>query len=157
MIIRFEVPGPPIAAKRPRFARKGQFVRTYDPQSNVEYKEAVRYAFLHTVPDEVLEQVPFPRDVPLAMSVFFRFPRPKGHFGTGRNADKLKPSAPKHHIVKPDCDNLLKLIKDGLSKSAWHDDNQICRYDRVEKTYVERKPGTSIVIYPAAEYDSFPE
>ena len=40
----------------------------------------------------------------------FRFVRPKSHYGTGRNAKKLKPSAPPHHTQKPDATKLLRIF-----------------------------------------------
>lgn len=52
----------------------------------------------------------------------FYMPRPKSHFGTGRNANILKPSAPTAHDKKPDLDKLVRSVKDGLSKIAYQDD-----------------------------------
>lgn len=65
-------------------------------------------------------------DGPLTMGTIFYFKRPKSHYGTGRNSDKLKPSAPQEHIYVPDLSNLEKLVEDALSKGyAFHDDKQI--------------------------------
>ena len=36
----------------------------------------------------------------------FVFPRPLSHYGTGKNATKLKPSAPRYHVKTPDVDKL---------------------------------------------------
>lgn len=148
MIVAFEVPGEPTAAKRPRFAHRGKFTKVYDPDTNVEWKRHIRDSFLHTVPDDVLHDAPFPRGIPLAMSVEFRFSRKKSHFGTGRNLNKLKASAPAFHTVKPDVDNLLKLVKDALNGLVYADDSQVCRYDLAVKRYDDR-PRTVIRIYPA--------
>lgn len=144
----FEVPGEPTAAKRPRFAKRGKFAKVYDPDTNVEWKRHIRDSFLHSVPDDVLAEAPFPRGLPLAMSVEFHFARKKAHFGTGRNQNKLKDSAPTFHTVKPDVDNLLKLVKDALNGLAYADDSQVCRYDCASKCYGDR-PRTVIRIYPA--------
>ena len=43
----------------------------------------------------------------VALDVTFILPRAKNHYGTGRNATKLKPSAPTHHTKTPDLDKLL--------------------------------------------------
>ena len=106
----------PIAKKRPRFVRRGKFVGTYNAQET----EEGRWLW------EVMPQLPpEPLVGPVKMLCEFIFPRPKSHFGTGRNAGKLKPSAPKHHIQTPDADNCLKFVKDCLNKHAYNDDCQV--------------------------------
>lgn len=62
---------------------------------------------------------------PVALKVEFVFPRPKGHFGTGRNADTLKASAPTYVQTKPDLDKLVRAIGDSLSGIVVRDDSQI--------------------------------
>ena len=52
---------------------------------------------------------------PVELHCEFVFPRPMGHFGTGKNSDKLKPSAPKHHTKTPDADKVTRAIGDALS------------------------------------------
>jgi len=53
----------------------------------------------------------------------FRFPRPKSHFGTGRNADTMKGSAPDHHTKKPDLDKLERAVLDALTQVVIEDDS----------------------------------
>jgi Holliday junction resolvase RusA-like endonuclease len=56
-------------------------------------------------------------------SLLFYMPRPKGHYGTGRNAGILKPSAPTLMTVKPDVDKLSRAVLDSLSTAGiWTDD-----------------------------------
>lgn len=62
---------------------------------------------------------------PLFVEMVFYLPRPKGHYGTGRNAGKLKPSAPEYHDKRPDSDKLCRSVCDSLSKRVYHDDSQI--------------------------------
>jgi Holliday junction resolvase RusA-like endonuclease len=145
-MVEFTVPGPPVAAARARFARVGNHVRTYSPGKNVDYMARVRDAFLRQVSDEALSEAPFPRGVPLSIEVVFYFPRPKGHYGTGKNANRVKASAPQFHTTKPDVDNCIKLLKDALKWLAWHDDSQIARYSHIAKVYVESNPRTEIQI-----------
>lgn len=141
--VRFTVPGVPVAAARPRVTAVGGFARAYSPKSNVEYAEWVMLAFKREHP----EFVPVERGVPIALTAAFYFPRPKSHFGTGKNAGNLKVTAPNWHVVKPDADNLLKLVKDALKGVAWHDDSQVCEYGGVTKLYVNSwspEPGTHV-------------
>ncbi len=71
---------------------------------------------------------------PLFMAVQFILPRPKGHFGTGRNAGKLRKSAPVYPTKKPDGLKLCRAIEDALSGVVFRDDAQIVRHD-IAKDY----------------------
>ena len=64
---------------------------------------------------------------PIEMLVIFWFYRPAAHFGSGRNNDKLKPSAPQQHAQSPDLDKLLRNVCDALSGIVFRDDRQVCR------------------------------
>lgn len=64
--------------------------------------------------------------------IFFR-PRPKGHFGTGRNAGKLKANAPAHPTSRPDLLKLARALEDACTGVLWVDDSQI-----VEETLAKR-------------------
>lgn len=70
-----------------------------------------------------------PATGPIVLHVDFVFTRPKGHFGTGKNAAVVKPSAPKHVTVKPDLTNLIKTTEDALTGIAWRDDSQIVGHE----------------------------
>jgi Holliday junction resolvase RusA-like endonuclease len=61
----------------------------------------------------------------LAVGFTFYAPRPAGHFGTGRNAGKLKASAPPFPIVRPDVLKLARGAEDSLTGVVWRDDAQI--------------------------------
>ena len=73
-------------------------------------------------------------------------PRLKGHYGTGKNAGTLKPSAPLFHTSKPDLDKLVRCIKDALTGIAWKDDAQVSLVCAT-KVYDEQ-PGARISIKP---------
>jgi Holliday junction resolvase RusA-like endonuclease len=61
------------------------------------------------------------------LRVTFYFPRPVGHFGTGRNAGQLRSGAPSHHTISPDLDKLVRCLGDALTKVVWIDDKQVTR------------------------------
>jgi len=63
---------------------------------------------------------------PLRLHVTFWFARPKGHYGTGRNARLVKPAAPIYHVQKPDTTKLLRALEDALTGLIWADDAQVC-------------------------------
>lgn len=63
----------------------------------------------------------------------FVMPRPKAHYGTGKNASILKGSAPVRHTSKPDLDKLIRCVKDALTGVAWKDDSQVCEVEAGKK------------------------
>ena len=58
------------------------------------------------------------KTAPVSLECEFVFPRPLIHFGTGRNASKLKPSAPKYHTKMPDLDKLIRACGDSISDAV---------------------------------------
>lgn len=73
---------------------------------------------------------------PLEVWFTFYVPRPKGHFGTGKNADVLKATAPLYPTVKPDVLKLARAVEDGMTGSVWRDDAQIVA-EHIVKLYGE--------------------
>ena len=116
-MISFTVYGNPKALQRHRtFIKNGRRI-------NVDPSKADKADFLAQALNHQPEQ---PITGPIKLTVTFCMPRPKSHYGTGRNADKLKPSAPIQHTKKPDLDNMIKLVKDALNGVFYKDDSQIC-------------------------------
>ncbi len=74
---------------------------------------------------------------PLALCVMVNMVRPKGHFGTGRNAAILKPSAPEFPVVKPDLLKLIRGVEDALTGIVYRDDSQIVDED-LHKRYAHQ-------------------
>lgn len=62
----------------------------------------------------------------LLLKVVFYRSRPKGHFGKGKNAARLLPSANLLPEGKPDLLKLTRAIEDALTQVVWVDDAQIC-------------------------------
>jgi len=60
-------------------------------------------------------------------------PRPKNHYGTGRNAGQVKASSPEYHTSKPDLDNLTKHLKDCMTGIFYQDDKQIVKTQAVKR------------------------
>lgn len=79
------------------------------------------------------------------VEVRFFLPRPKGHFGTGRNENTLKTSAPKDHTKKPDVDKLTRAVCDSLTDRVYKDDAQVTRVTAT-KEYTETSPRAEIKV-----------
>lgn len=79
---------------------------------------------------------------PVSATIVFYMPRPKYHYGTGRNDGKLKESAPTFCDKKPDLDKLIRSTLDAITMSgAVTDDAQIVVINAV-KLYAD--PGKPI-------------
>ncbi|MFD8774552.1 RusA family crossover junction endodeoxyribonuclease [Streptomyces sp. NPDC059916] len=78
-----------------------------------------------------------PLDGAVEASMVFSFVRPKGHYGTGRNARVLKPSAPARPAVMPDLSKLARSTEDAITTAGgYRDDALLVSYRRLEKRYV---------------------
>lgn len=83
------------------------------------------------------------------LEAVFELPRPRGHYGTGRNAEALRSSAPCWPTGAPDLDKLLRLIDDAVSDAGcvWLDDAQVVEI-RARKKYAAVEPSCTIRIFP---------
>jgi len=132
MLIQFDIPGNPIALKRHRKGKWGN----YDP-SATDKADFLAKAM------QFRPETPF--NEPLAVTMSFLFSRPKSHYGTGRNKDKVKPNAPIWHTGTPDLDNLEKFVMDALKGFFWKDD-AICATKFTKKIYTDGTPNIYIQI-----------
>ena len=67
-----------------------------------------------------------PIEGPVQVALTFVLPRPRGHYGTGRNAARIRDSAPKWPAGKPDIDKLTRAVLDGITAGgAIRDDSQV--------------------------------
>lgn len=83
-----------------------------------------------------------------ALSVRFYFfeSRPKGHFGSGKNADRVRSSAPRHPAKKPDVLKLARAAEDALKGIIYVDDCQTIEL-RASKAYADSdRPGMHCVV-----------
>ncbi|WP_413808183.1 RusA family crossover junction endodeoxyribonuclease [Streptomyces sp. OE57] len=73
---------------------------------------------------------------PLAAEMVFTLTRPKTHFGTGRNAERVRPSAPPLPAGVPDLSKLARSTEDALTTAGiYRDDALVVEYRRLMKRY----------------------
>ena len=91
----------------------------------------------------------------VVLEVEFRFQRPKSHYGTGRNSDILKPSAPKYHTQKPDRTKVLRSLEDALTGVLWKDDSQVVS-GLPSKSWVHKweRPGAVVTVETLGDSDA---
>lgn len=81
---------------------------------------------------------------PIGVRAKFYFHRPKGHYGTGRNAGYLKKSAPTYKTSAPDVDKLCRALGDALTISGVILDDRLIARIEAEKRYGD--PGVLIEV-----------
>lgn len=143
--VSFFVEGDPKGQPRARACIRGKRAGVYDPGTADKWKAAVAEVWRNVVaPENAPRLSPFTGAVSLRLGFFFR--RPKGHYGSGKNAGSLKAGAPNRHAGKPDLDNLAKAVMDVLTRlGAWTDDALVSRLT-VSRAWAVGVPGCSISI-----------
>ena len=126
--IQFTVLGNPFGKQRPKFARHGKFVQTYTPEETLLHEKIIAQVY-----EDVANGKKFQKKVPLDIQITAYYPIPKS------TSKKKRKEMLEHRIrpvVKPDLDNIAKLIYDALNGVAWHDDNAIVD-TQIHKFYSE--------------------
>lgn len=133
--IKFEVPGDPRGKGRPKFRRVGSFVRTYTDKKTQTYEALVKQCA-----EEVFD-FDEPLEGPISLFLCIRLPIPKSHSKKRSAACLSGLEAP---TKKPDIDNILKSVMDGLNGTIYKDDNQVV--DVSMKKIYDLNPGIEVVI-----------
>lgn len=129
-MIEFTVPGQPIGKARPRATSVNGRARMYTPKTTADYEKVVASEAKPLFPE------PLACAVRLRVVAFFAMPKS----WSKRKREALEGQ---FHTQKPDADNVLKAIKDGLNDVAWIDDCQVCdarvvkRWARHGETFVQ--------------------
>jgi len=72
---------------------------------------------------------------PVRLEIVFWVQRPKGHYGSGKNANSVKASAPMFPTSKPDLLKLARGVEDAITDAGvWRDDAQIVA-EKLEKRW----------------------
>ena len=103
MILFFSAPGKPVAKGRPRFSRRGNFVKTFTDEKTMRYEDCIAF-----YAREAMGRVDysFPIDAPVKVGICATFQRPKSR-KAGCQMDR-----------KPDLDNVCKAVLDGISNAG---------------------------------------
>lgn len=108
-----EVAAQPVAKPRPRVVNG----HTYTPTQAREAEHRIREAWLQA--GHGLQTGP------LRATVVVVLRRPAAHFGTGRNGGSVRAAAPTWPTTRPDLDNYVKTVLDGLNGVAYADDGAV--------------------------------
>jgi Holliday junction resolvase RusA-like endonuclease len=138
-MMRFTVFGKPEGKARARVPRRGH---AYTPDKTRAYEEMVQLAFR----EQCWGEVPFTAGIPVKVSIIAFYAVPQSASRKMRERMKNNEIAP---TVKPDWDNVGKIVCDALNGVAWHDDAQVVDA-HVEKRY-GIEPMVCVVIEPIKE------
>lgn len=135
------ISGDPVGKGRPRFVRATG--RTYTPENTAKYENLVRVTFATKYPDHV----PIDTAVSLTIRAYFKIPEswPKYKKQEARDGGTMKTS-------KPDIDNIIKSICDGLNGVAWTDDARIAMIS-ASKYYSDQPRVVVMITYDEEEPD----
>jgi len=111
--IQFTILGNPVPKGRPRFTRQG---RTYTPAKTKTYEDQVAVLAKAVCPE--------PLKTPVAVLVTAVFPVPLTYPKKRREACL---NGSERHIKRPDLDNIVKAVTDGMNGVVYGDDSQIVR------------------------------
>ena len=89
-------------------------------------------------------------DAAVSLECEFVFKRPLSHYGTGKNAGKLKSSAPVHHVKTPDLDKIVRSVSDAvgdaLASVLLRNDSQIVSIQATKRYQTDDFLGAIITV-----------
>ena len=142
MEIIFSAIGKPIGKQRPRMARRGRKTITYTPQETLQYEREIREAFLLAC-----LKTDLPLKGLLVVDVVALFPRTKALSFQYKNGTYKHGRERIPHNVKPDADNVLKCVLDGIGEYIEGGDSRVVSA-RITKFYsgIDENGGTIVRI-----------
>lgn len=135
--MKFIVLGKPKSKGRPRFSRRGKYIKTYTPSSTTEYEKLVKLSAIEQCKGQLDKEY----TGLVKMSV-------KAYFKPNKSISKKQYNLliGQAHLKRPDLDNLIKIICDGLNGVAYKDDNQVAIIS-AEKVYSDEERVEVIIEY----------
>jgi Holliday junction resolvase RusA-like endonuclease len=126
--VQYSVPGEPRGKGRPKFARRGNFVKTYTDAKTASYEDQIRFYALKAMGDsKVIEGA-------VRVFVSIRMAVPKSYSQKRREACLNGLDKP---LKKPDWDNVAKSICDAMNGIIYVDDTQIVEA-HITKQYAQQ-------------------
>jgi Holliday junction resolvase RusA-like endonuclease len=136
-VIAFVVPGQPIGKGRPRIGKVGQHARMFTPAKTASYEGLVAHAAHAAMAGRALLDVP----VTVAMRIECMVPASWSAKKQRRALDgEIRPG------TKPDADNVIKAIFDGINGVVWRDDSLVCEL-HMRKLY-SAAPQVAVEVWP---------
>lgn len=134
--IKFVIPGQPVGKGRPKVStRGGKYARMYTPEKTASYEGLVAYAAQQAMQGRPL----LTGAVSIEMDIGLQIPASWSGKRRSQAAQGIV-----HATKKPDSDNVIKAVFDGLNGVLWADDVQVVKL-LAHKRYAET-PGVSVLV-----------
>ncbi len=136
-MITFTVPGQPVAKGRPKVSTAGGFARLYTPEKTVSYEGLVA----HSAAVAMGGMKPMDGPVAIRLDIVMQVPASwSAKKQLQAVAGQIRPT------TKPDADNVIKAIFDGMNGVVWRDDVQVVDFSG-RKRYGDT-PGVKVTVIP---------
>lgn len=136
--ITFNIPGEPVAKGRARsFVRNGH-VAHYTPEKTARYENLVRLAAQQAMAGRAPIEGPVHLVVHASLSIPVSWSLKKQRAAA---VGEIRPTK------KPDLDNIVKAIKDGMNGVTWRDDAQVVQ---VVASKAYGQPGVGVTVQEVA-------
>lgn len=141
-MIEFTVPGAPQGKGRPKVVKIAGFTRMATPAKTVAYEGLVAHAAQQAMAGRQMLQDAVACDITIAAPIPASWSQRKQRQAL---AGEVLPT------TKPDADNVIKAVFDGLNGVLWRDDVLVVDL-RVRKRYAAT-PCVIVQVWPAAQQD----
>lgn len=132
--VRLVVRGDPKGKERPRYSQKSGGM--YTPAATTQYEKLIQVLYRQAYGAQM-----FPKGIPLDIRIraFYRVP-----VSDSLSVRAKKLSGEIRPTIKPDWDNIGKIVADALNRVAYHDDAQIV--DSQTRKFYSETPRVEILI-----------
>lgn len=138
-MLTFTVPGQPQGKGRARASMRNGRIHMHTPEKTAAYENRVALFGVQAMAAAGMK----PMGGPLRLTVAAVFAVP----ASWSKAKRAAALAGQGHTSKPDIDNVVKAVADGLNGVAWADDSQVCAI-ACRKTY-GAEPGLTVTVEQA--------
>ena len=127
----FTIPGKPFGKQSRAVSREG---RSYVPEKTKNYMNEVKWLFRSSIKGHKLIK----GAVSVTLTAYYKIPKVSKKLHEEMLLGEVRP------IIKPDCDNISKVICDALTDECWVDDNQVT--DLVVRKWYSDDPRVDVEI-----------
>lgn len=116
--MRIEVYGQPQGKQRARVCVRGNYARAYTPEKTASYENLINLSYIQALNGSLSPY--WDKPVRIGIQAIYQIPKSFSKKRTAAALDGLL--CPQ---VKPDIDNVVKVVCDALNKIAYKDDTQV--------------------------------
>ena len=138
--VAFTIPGPAVGKGRPRVGKVGTHARLFTPQKTVSYEGLVAHSAMTAMAGRPI----FDEAVTCRLGITCAVPA-----SWSQKKQRAALAGDLHPTSKPDIDNVVKAVFDGLNGVLWRDDVLVVECC-VQKLYGPT-PGVLVIVWPMKE------